>query len=85
MLDYKYKKLAEEYLKGGPYTVETLGEFIQRVVNSDIRRQVAFKGAIEMLSKSPDEWNSQAIVNEVRFLTDEFEKILHEADRNTLG
>ena len=48
-----------------------------------ITRAVAFKGAIEMLAKSPDSWNSSAIINEVRLLTDEFETIILNNNANT--
>lgn len=78
MLEYKYRKLAEEFTStyNGKFSLEELGNYLQKVVNSDIRRQVAFKGAIEMLAKSPDEWNSKAVIDETRLLTDEFEKII---------
>ena len=65
---------------------KTLSQFPFKFMDSkdrQITRAVAFKGAIEMLAKSPDSWNSSAIINEVRLLTDEFETIILNNNANT--
>jgi len=90
MAEYKFRKLAEEfysrltkgYPEGAP--IEQLAAFLEEIDKAEMRRAVAFKGAIEALpghvklviNGDTGEIDGKAMKTAVKWLTDQFEAII---------